>query len=123
MLGVGNFDVLSHGQIGSQSRGPTSDNRIKPDIQALTNTRTASSASDTATKAFGGTSGATPYAADVAALLRNWLRGNTGSVDPGQVYARVILPGQWFKFLKKTHSTNLYTHSKPSYAIILPPAD
>jgi len=94
VLGVGNFDVLSGAQIASQSRGPTSDNRIKPDIQAPTNTRTASSASDTATKVFGGTSGATPYASGAAALMRNWLRGNTGSIDPGQVYSHLILSGQ-----------------------------
>lgn len=94
VLGVGNFDVLSNAQIASQSRGPTSDSRIKPDIQAPTNTRTASSASDTATKSFGGTSGATPYASGAAALMRNWLRGNTGSIDPGQVYSHLILSGQ-----------------------------
>lgn len=94
VLGVGNFDVLSQAQIASQSRGPTSDNRIKPDIQAPTNTRTASSTSDTATKIFSGTSGATPYASGAAALMRNWLRGNTGSIDPGQVYSHLILSGQ-----------------------------
>lgn len=94
VLGVGNFDVLTQAQIASQSRGPTSDNRIKPDIQAPTNTRTASNASDTATKSFGGTSGATPYASGAAALMRNWLRGNTGAIDPGQVYSHLILSGQ-----------------------------
>lgn len=94
VLGVGNFDVQTQAQIASQSRGPTSDNRIKPDIQAPTNTRTASSAHDTATRVFGGTSGATPYASGAAALMRNWLRGNSGSVDPGQVYSHLILSGQ-----------------------------
>ena len=94
VLGVGNFDVASGNQISSQSRGPTSDNRIKPDIQAPTNTKTASNASDTATKSFGGTSGATPYASGAAALMRNWLRGGTGSIDPGQVYSHLILSGQ-----------------------------
>ncbi len=94
VLGVGNFDVASGNQVSSQSRGPTSDNRIKPDIQAPTNTKTASNASDTATKSFGGTSGATPYASGAAALMRNWLRGGTGSIDPGQVYSHLILAGQ-----------------------------
>lgn len=94
VLGVGNFDVASGNQVSSQSRGPTSDNRIKPDIQAPTNTKTASNASDTATKSFGGTSGATPYASGAAALMRNWLRGGTGSIDPGQVYSHLILSGQ-----------------------------
>ncbi len=96
VIGVGNFDVETLAQIGTQSRGPAPDNRFKPDIQAPTNTETASSASDTATKSFGGTSGATPYAAGAAALLRNWLRGSSFSIDPGQVYAQLILSGQDF---------------------------
>ncbi|WP_299444763.1 S8 family serine peptidase [uncultured Phycicoccus sp.] len=93
-LGVGNFDVQSGTQVASQSRGPAPDGRFKPDIQAPTNTETASNASDTARRVFGGTSGATPYAAGAAALLRNWLRRPTGSIDPGQVYAQMILSGQ-----------------------------
>jgi serine protease AprX len=94
VIGVGNFDVVSNDQITGQSRGPAEDNRFKPDIQAPTNTETASAASDTARRVFGGTSGATPYAAGAAALLRNWLRGPTGTIDPGQVYAQLILSGQ-----------------------------
>ena len=94
VIGVGNFDVQTQNQINSQSRGPAPDGRFKPDIQAPTNTETASSASDTAFQVFGGTSGATPYAAGVAALLRNWLRGTSFSIDPGQVYAQLILSGQ-----------------------------
>ncbi len=94
VLGVGNFDVQSQNQVNSQSRGPAGDNRIKPDIQAPTNAETASNASDTALRTFGGTSGATPFAAGAAALLRNWLRGASFSIDPGQVYAQMILSGQ-----------------------------
>jgi hypothetical protein len=94
VLGVGNFDVQSQNQVNSQSRGPAGDNRIKPDIQAPTNAETASNASDTALRSFGGTSGATPFAAGAAALLRNWLRGASFSIDPGQVYAQMILSGQ-----------------------------
>ncbi len=93
VIGVGDYDVQTQIQIASQSRGATADNRFKPDIQAPTNTETASSASDSAFRVFGGTSGATPYAAGAAALLRNWLRGNSGSIDPGQVYAQLILSG------------------------------
>jgi serine protease AprX len=93
-IGVGNFDVQTLQQIVSQSRGPTADGRFKPDIQAPTNTETASNASDTARRVFGGTSGATPYASGAAALLRNWLRGTSFSIDPGQVYAFLILSGQ-----------------------------
>ena len=94
VIGVGNFDVQTQNQVASQSRGPAPDGRFKPDIQAPTNTETASSASDTAFQSFGGTSGATPYAAGAAALLRNWLRGTAGTIDPGQVYAQLILSGQ-----------------------------
>lgn len=93
-IGVGNFDVQTNTQVAGQSRGPTADNRFKPDIQAPTNTETASNASNTATRVFGGTSGATPYASGAAALLRNWLRGASFSIDPGQVYAQLILSGQ-----------------------------
>lgn len=94
VIGVGNFDVQTGNQVNSQSRGPASDNRFKPDIQAPTNTETASNANNTALRVFSGTSGATPYAAGAAALLRNWLRGNNFSIDPGQVYAQLMLSGQ-----------------------------
>jgi subtilisin family serine protease len=94
VIGVGDFDVQTQVQVASQSRGPAPDNRFKPDIQAPTNTETASNASDTAFKLFGGTSGATPYAAGAAALLRNWLAKFGGTTDPGQVYAQLILSGQ-----------------------------
>lgn len=94
VLGVGDFDVQTLAQIDSQSRGPTGDGRIKPDIQTPTNTETASNSSSTALRIFGGTSGATPYAAGAGALLRNWLRGTNFNIDPGQVYAHMILSGQ-----------------------------
>lgn len=94
VIGVGDYDVVSGNQINGQSRGPAPDSRFKPDIQAPTMTETASAASDTARRVFSGTSGATPYAAGAAALLRNWLRRPTGSIDPGQVYAQLILSGQ-----------------------------
>ncbi|MGW2984310.1 S8 family serine peptidase [Streptomyces goshikiensis] len=94
VIGVGAFDVVSAARYAQQSRGPTTDGRFKPDVITPTNTETASNTSDTATRIFGGTSGATPYGAGVAALLRNWLRGTSATIDPGQVYAQIILCGQ-----------------------------
>ena len=94
VIGVGDYSVTTGAQVNSQSLGPTGDNRIKPDIQAPTNTETASNANNNALHIFTGTSGATPYASGAAALLRNWLRNHSGSIDPGQVYAQMILSGQ-----------------------------
>lgn len=93
VIGVGCFDATSGKAVPDQSRGPTLDKRTKPDIQAPTGTETASSSSDTAFQNFGMTSGATPYAAGAAALAREMLRGNSISIDPGHVYAYLILAG------------------------------
>lgn len=93
VLGVGGFMTDGGAQYNNQGRGPTSDLRYKPDIQAPTWSETASNASDTALKVFTGTSGATPYAAGVAMLARNWLR-QFGTYDNGQTYAFMILYGQ-----------------------------
>ncbi len=77
-----------------QSRGPTPDGRIKPDIQAPTEVITASSAlNNTSTTEFGGTSCATALAGASAGLLREWLMAYKQSIDPGQVYAQMILSG------------------------------
>jgi len=96
VIGVGDVDVKTQQQQERQSRGPAPDGRYKPDIQTPTNTETAGSASDTALRVHMGTSGSTPYAAGAAALLRNWILSlNTSpSVDPGQIYALLILAGQ-----------------------------
>lgn len=94
VLGVGAFDVSTLSQYSGQSRGPTSDGRIKPDIQTPTNTKTASTASSTALHIFTGTSGSTPYAAALAIGLRNWIARTPGSSWlPGMGYAWTILFG------------------------------
>lgn len=92
-IGIGAFHIQTENQYTSQSRGPTGDGRIKPDVQAPNSTETASAQTDTAVAPYGGTSGATPYGAGAATLLRNWLR-NSFCIDPGQVYAQLILSGQ-----------------------------
>lgn len=101
-IGVGNVDVQSLTTATSQGRGPASDGRFKPDVQAPSNTETASNASDTALQVFTGTSGATPYAAGAAVLLRNFLRTSFGITDPGQVYAQMILSGRDTSFDNET---------------------
>lgn len=93
VLGVGGFMTDGGAQYNNQGRGPATDSRWKPDIQAPTWSETASNASNTALKVFTGTSGATPYAAGAAMLARNWLR-QFGTFDNGQTYAFMILYGQ-----------------------------
>lgn len=93
-IGTGRTDLGSNTPSNDQLDGPTGDGRIKPDVQAPSRSETARGNTDTDYRTFSGTSGATPYAAGAAALLRNWLRGTSFSIDPGQVYAQLILSGQ-----------------------------
>jgi len=104
-IGVGAVDVQTLSTV-SQINGPAADGRTKPDIQAPTNTETASNASDTALQVFTGTSGATPYASGAAALSRNFLRGSNFDIDPGLVYAWLILSGQT-PFFNNTNGAGL----------------
>ena len=93
-IGVGNYDVDTGSDISSQSDGPTSDGRYKPDIQAPTNTDTASNVSDTAIRNFSGSSGATPYAAGAASLFADWYNKTAlTSANAGKVYAGLINGG------------------------------
>jgi serine protease AprX len=90
VIGVGAVDVKSQALQCYSGRGPAPDGRTKPDLVAPTNVETASSASDTATQVFTGTSAATPNAAGAAALVRNFLKGASFDIDPGQVYAYLL---------------------------------
>lgn len=92
-LGIGFTFIRAAGPHPSSARGPTPDGRIKPDVHAPSNTETASGLNDNVLTVFDGSSGATPYAAGAAALLRNWLK-QFGAIDPGQVYAQMILSGR-----------------------------
>lgn len=107
VLGIGSFDVITGSVDSGQGHGPTSDKRIKPDLQAPTNTETAGTGcepgrdctdrgSDEAFQVFGETSGATPYAGGAAALLRSLMAQvmGTNNVHPGLVYALMILSGR-----------------------------
>jgi len=93
-IGIGAADLQSDALQGYSGRGPSTDGRFKPDLVFPTNVETARSTSNTALGSFGGTSAATPIAGGAAALLRNWMRGGTGSIDAGHVYSHMILGGQ-----------------------------
>jgi hypothetical protein len=104
VLGAGGFLLTTGARTTRQSQGPTKDGRVKPDILAPTETETASNGcgerdcpgSDEAFHILDGTSGAVPYAAGAAALLYNFVARATGvaNVDPGVIYALMILSGQ-----------------------------
>lgn len=98
VLGVGAVDVATGLHIISFSQGPTSDGRIKPDIQAPTGVVTASNASDVALRStpFGGTSAAGAFAGGMALVL--WNLENNGGSGPiadqgGLAYADAIRSG------------------------------
>src|SRR4029079_2832565 len=100
-IGVGNYDVDTLAASASQSDGPTSDDRYKPDIQAPTDTRAASNASSTALQTFTGTSGATPYAAGAASVFADWFSlTSSTSANGGEIYATLINGGplDWGRF-------------------------
>ncbi len=102
VIAVGGYDVVDAGR-GTYSlgrHGDTDDGREKPDVIAPTDTRTGGiqdcndgdECRDLAF--FSGTSGAAPYAASAAILWRNWLSQYESPVDPGLVYAFMILSGR-----------------------------
>ncbi len=91
VIAVGAYDVKTEAQYDRQSRGPTTDGRVKPDTQGPTNVSTASNKSDTALRVFSATSGATPFVGGAAALIRNWLEKEHKVTDPGFTYAHLIL--------------------------------
>lgn len=105
-LGVGRTDLGDAGPHPGSLRGPAPDNRIKPDIHAPSNTETARGNADNSFARFSGTSGATPYAAGAAALLRNWLR-QFGAIDAGQVYAQMIISGRRGGVVNNTNGAGL----------------
>lgn len=101
-IGVGS--ILDGTQDLDQGLGPTPDGRVKPDVQATSGAASASSAGYTAVmQRYGGTSGATPFAAAAAALLGYW-RDPYGA-PPGYVYARLINWGSNFTDASTNNTT------------------
>jgi len=92
VLGIGAVDVETFARYPEQSEGPTGDGRIKPDLVAPTNVVTASADSNLVA-VYGGTSSASSHAGGAAAVFRNFLRGTATDVEPGHVYAGMILGG------------------------------
>jgi len=92
VIGVGAFDITSGNQYNGQSRGPTNDGRIKPDLQAPTSSESTSNASNTAQATICCTSGATPFASAAGLLLTDWF-GNF-LTSPGKIYAMMINYGE-----------------------------
>lgn len=100
-LGIGAYDLDDNSTKSYQSRGPTSDDRIKPDIQAPTDTEAACTSSSACLNSFGGTSGATPYAAGAASLYADWFNDSASTTtNAGLIYAALINagPDEWGEF-------------------------
>lgn len=96
-LGIGAFNLPLNTAPSDMARGPTPDGRIKPDLVApsyLETAATKGSAPDDDMEPLGATSGATPFAAGAACLLRNWMVSGWPPPDPGAVYAMLLLSGR-----------------------------
>lgn len=99
VMGVGQYNVFDGAYFASGSSGGI-EGRLKPDIMLPSHSETADSKYEQTNPALGndelhnypGTSGAAPYAAGAALILRNWLEVG-GLVDAGQVYAQLIVSG------------------------------
>jgi serine protease AprX len=94
VIGVGSYCIIK-GQFDDVTiRGTTPDGRIKPDVGGLSSLYTARNGpQETSMDNYPLTSGATPSVAAAALLLANWMKGGAALIDPGQVYAMLILCG------------------------------
>lgn len=91
VLGVGGVAVRGE-EPAAQGWGLADNSRMKPDLSAPTGCVTAYAKNPDSFGMHSETSGATPFAAGAAALLRDWMVWAAGGgIDPGQVYAQLIL--------------------------------
>jgi hypothetical protein len=97
-MSVGAYEIGSgNPTYANESRGLALE-RTKPDVQAPTMTLAAATNGPDCLGLHTATSGAAPYAAAVALMLRNWMGAKTTTmppapIDPGQVYAAMIACG------------------------------
>jgi hypothetical protein len=98
VMGIGAYELTTgKPTYSNESRGYALE-RTKPDVQAPTTTLAASTNGPDCLGLHAATSGAAPYAAAVALLLRNWMGASNPTppahpIDPGQVYAAMIACG------------------------------
>ncbi len=76
--GPDKFIGMADSMVGSSSRGPTWNNKIKPDIGAPGASVSAISGSGSGSGPFGGTSGAAPMVSGAAALLKGFFEQGAG---------------------------------------------
>jgi hypothetical protein len=99
-IGVGAYKIQCDSprpcSFDMQCKGPSPGGLQKPEILAPTNTNVANNnSSNSGYQPFSGTSGATPYAAGTAALIRRFLTSVPGfPYEPGESYAGLILAGR-----------------------------
>jgi serine protease AprX len=92
-LGIGAYDGSNGVALAEQSRGPTDDGRVKPDVRFPNESVTGGDDTDTNLHSFGGTSGATPYAAGTGIILLDESESMGWSTDPGRIYSMMIAFG------------------------------
>jgi serine protease AprX len=93
VLAVGSIDVASEVLDPSSGRGPTSDSRWKPDIIAPAGILSACKSSPSCLGMFYDSSAATAFAGGATGGILAFLRDNQSTVNPGQVYAFMIMSG------------------------------
>ena len=121
VMGVGAYELeTGKPTYVDESRGYALE-RTKPDVQAPTTTLGASTNGPDCLGLHAATSGAAPYAAAAALLLRNWLAASHHTlppdpVDPGQVYAAMIACGT----ASRSSGTARYPVTRGAGRLVLP---
>jgi hypothetical protein len=115
-IAVGAVNVVTDALHGYSGQGPTEDGRYKPELVGPTDTQAASTIADNALHTefgFGGTSGAAPYVAGAAMMLRDWFQ-QYAIYDAGHVYATLLAYGN------KGATNNAYDNTRGAGRLVLP---